>query len=73
MSVCSVCQDKKLLCCSPKGPISHTAAVGLYTLMTAYTHIDTHTHMHTNLQLPIDYNMLEYAMNAHAHVQTHAH
>lgn len=74
VSVRSVCQDKKLLCCSPKGPISHTAAVGLCTLMTAYTHTDTHTPIYTPtfsyLQTTICWNMWWMCTHMCKHMRT---
>lgn len=67
VSVFSVRRDKNLLCCSPKGPISRPAAVGLYTLMTAY---QLHTHYYTHAPTPT--YRLQYAeVCGRAHVQTY--
>lgn len=67
MSVFSVQWDKNLLRCSPKGPISRPAAVGLYTLMTAY---QLHTLSYTRAPTPT-YGLQYAGVCGRAHVQTY--
>lgn len=53
--------------CSPKGPISRPAAVGLYTLMTAY---QLHTLSYTRAPTPT-YGLQYAGVCGRAHVQTY--